>query len=59
MKNKQKEKSCLNCEECIYIGDGDYICSVDYEHIVIADYEPTEKFNYCKGRRFKKNDYER
>ena len=56
MTDKTKDNSCLNCEECIYIGEGDYICGADYEHIVIADFEPTNDFNYCEGRRFISND---
>lgn len=41
---------CLNCDHCIYIGEGDSICDADYEPVcIIADWEPTDDFWYCNG----------
>lgn len=38
------------CHECEYLGDGDFICWKQDE-IVIADWEPTENFLMCNGRK--------
>lgn len=41
---------CMNCDHCIYIGEGDSICDADYEPVLImADWEPTDDFWYCNG----------
>lgn len=44
---------CINCEHCIYIGDGDSICDANEPRIILADWEPTDDYWYCAG-----TDYE-
>lgn len=52
-----KEKTCYNCEECICVGEGGFLCCANKEHkLVIDDFEPTDDFYWCKGRKFKKDE---
>lgn len=44
---KEKKKDCFECEECLYIGEGDFACMKDIPVIVMEEYFPTEEFNYC------------
>lgn len=56
-KRKQKNRSdkyCdpAICENCIYIGEGDFICDrfpdeVGHSSVVISEWEPTEHFARC------------
>lgn len=48
--NSKKEKDCFECEECLYIGDGDFACMKDIPVIVMEEYFPTEEFNYCSRK---------
>ena len=43
--------NCHNCENCTYIGEGDYMCGMSNE-IVISDWQPTEDYYTCEGREF-------
>lgn len=43
--------NCLNCNHCIYIGEGDHICDMTND-IVTDDWQPTEDFYQCKGKDF-------
>lgn len=45
---KKSEKFCdpAVCNECDYLGDGDFICWKQDE-IVVTDWEPTENFLMC------------
>lgn len=45
-KNNQP-KICSNCANCVYIGEGDYICDVDEPIIVMEDHMPNENFCAC------------
>ena len=40
---------CLNCDNCIYIGEGDSICDVDDPILVLSDWEPTDSYFCCNG----------
>ena len=42
---KNQPKICSTCANCVYIGEGDYICDVDEPIIVMEDHMPNE--NYC------------
>ena len=52
MSNKKRQANCETCEECIYIGDGDYVCGVDYTKMVMSDCIPTVDFGYCNGEHY-------
>lgn len=45
--------NCFYCENCQYLGEGDFICDKENE-IVVSSFEPTEAFLVCKGRKFEK-----
>ena len=45
------DRNCYNCNNCEYIGEGGYMCSMNND-IVIEDWQPTEDFNSCKGKDF-------
>ena len=41
---------CINCENCIPIGEGDHICTeLDEPILVIEEYEPTDDYFACGG----------
>lgn len=50
-KHPECERNCYNCAKCTYLSEGGYMCE-DSQDIVMELWEPTEKFNSCKGRRF-------
>lgn len=40
------------CDHCMYICEGDFICDKEAEAvIVVSDWEPTEDYLWCQGRR--------
>ena len=40
----------MNCEHCIYIGEGDYICDADSELVlVMEEHCPNDNYWYCAG----------
>lgn len=45
----RKPKMCQNCEHCVYICEGDFICDMDEPILVMEDYTPTEDYLYCDG----------
>lgn len=51
MKKKKTKipKICSTCANCVYIGDGDYICDVDEPIIVMEEHMPNDKFTCCGG----------
>ena len=46
-KQKTDIQICCNCANCIYIGEGDYICDVDEPILVMEDHVPNENFICC------------
>ena len=50
-KNHDAPKKCYLCENCLYIGEGDYICDTNND-IVIKEWQPTEDYYSCKGKCF-------
>ena len=40
---------CYDCDNCCYIGEGDYICDIHGE-IVMCEWEPTKDFYCCEGK---------
>ena len=38
------------CDECVYIGDGDFLCDRN-QTIVVADWQPTRDYMACKRRK--------
>lgn len=64
MKNKrgkrgkaQLEKTCSNCGNCQYIGDGDYACIASETEpvIVMEEHTPNENYCYCNGKEWEAN----
>ena len=53
MKKKKYDKGhkCYQCDKCIYIGEGGYICDMTAD-VVIDDWTPTENFYECVGKEF-------
>lgn len=56
-KHKRKHETqavyntCLDCDNCQYIGEGDHICDLDMT-LVIDEWTPTEDFCKCGGKEF-------
>lgn len=38
------------CDNCLYIGEGDFLCD-KYQEIVVGDWQPTEHYLMCRGDR--------
>ncbi len=52
-KKKNKRAGCEYCSYCVPIGEGDHICDAeDMPKLVMSDYEPTEDYLCCNGRKF-------
>ncbi|MDD4188140.1 MAG: hypothetical protein PHX04_05245 [Bacilli bacterium] len=50
---ENKEANCFNCDNCLYIGEGDYICeAMEKPVIVITEYQPYKYFNFCKKKKW-------
>ena len=50
-KDKKDEKTCdpMMCDNCNYIGEGDFICDRGIEPVLVMyDWAPTENFERCK-----------
>ena len=50
-KAKIKHKVCTpeECEHCMYIGEGDFVCDLNDDYkTVIEDFEQTEDYLRCK-----------
>ena len=48
---KLHRKKCTpeECEHCLYIGEGDFVCDLNDDYkIVIEDFEPTEDYLICE-----------
>lgn len=42
-------KDCESCQECLYIGDGDYACMKDAPKIVLTDFNViTDDYGWCR-----------
>jgi len=50
-KKKQSTVACdpAVCDDCIYIGEGDFLCE-RYQEIVVSEWEPTEHYLVCGGK---------
>lgn len=44
-------KTCLDCDHCIYLGEGDHLCDL-VDKFITEDWEPTEMFYNCMGKEF-------
>ena len=44
-------KTCINCEHCLYLGDGGHVCDVTYD-TVLEDWTPTEYYMECGGKQY-------
>lgn len=49
MAGKQPE-SCLECDECVYICEGDYVCLKIHEIVVEEFGQPTEHWMDCQKK---------
>lgn len=52
--NNENTKDCLNCKYCIPIGEGDHICEENPHKIVLNEYIPSDDYNWCNGRYFRR-----
>lgn len=49
MKKHKKDttpKICSTCDNCIYIGEGDYLCDVNMV-LVMEEHQPNDNYDYC------------
>jgi len=47
----KKKKKCETCDECVYIGDGDYVCTKEIPaRVVLVNHStPEEDYLWCKN----------
>lgn len=50
----KKFKSCMTCTNCIPIGEGDHICDMTND-LVLVEYEPSEDYFSCGGKYYEEN----
>lgn len=50
-KKKKKCPDCSLCANCVYVGEGGYLCDMK-QTIVIEDFEPTPDYMACDGKEF-------
>lgn len=54
-KKDRFEKTCDNCSECIYIGEGDSVCLAEQEpKLVMEDHLPSDNYYWCCGKEWKR-----
>ena len=46
------KRSCELCDECIPIGEGDHLCTLEEPKVIIENYQPTAEYYWCKGKYF-------
>ena len=57
LKNLLKNaKMCQNCEHCIYLCEGDFICDMDEPTLIMEDWQPTEDYYNCGGVDFEEQE---
>lgn len=49
-KPKKPKKFCdpAMCDDCVYIGEGDFLCD-KHQTLVVSDWMPTDDFLVCAG----------
>lgn len=53
MEDLENQPICLNCNHCVYIGEGDSICDADREpYLIMADWGPTDEYWWCNGSEY-------
>lgn len=52
-KNRKRHFSCQNCDECQYIGEGDYACMKDVPKVVLTEFgTQTEDYMWCRKEKY-------
>lgn len=41
------DNCCHTCPNCVYLGDGDHICDLNNQ-VVMINWEPTENYGCCE-----------
>jgi len=60
VKKKKCPKICNTCVNCVYIGEGDFICDYEEPVLIMEDFTPSDDFMYCNGENYEsEEDYER
>lgn len=55
MKMPPERKDCYECEHCVYLGEGGYMCDLTND-IVIEDWQPDDAFYHCGGKKFESQE---
>ena len=57
-KNNKPAKTCVNCEFCEYVGEGDFVCMLDIPVWIQEDWIPTSEYFFCEGKEWIRRDSE-
>ena len=53
-KNKKKKNKFCDpavCDHCMYIGEGDFICDMEEEPVLVVEsWEPTDAYMMCEAK---------
>lgn len=64
IKIPNENKICINCDNCIYIGDGDYICDSMYDTekntpiLIMEEHTPNDNYWCCNGTEWESDEFE-
>ena len=48
MRNKTNDSGLDICDECLYIGEGDFVCTKTAPYAgVVIDWMPTKEYRHC------------
>ena len=49
-KNRKRPSSCQNCDECQYIGEGNYACMKDVPKVMLTEFGVhTDDYMWCRS----------
>ena len=48
-KKKEVSGTCVDCDNLMCIGEGDFICTADEPVLVMEDYAPSDGYFCCGG----------
>lgn len=52
-RKRKKVSDCRNCDECVYVGDGDFACMKSNPCKIVYENHstPTDDYLWCRGKK--------
>lgn len=51
MSHNKTQTGCQDCDNCMYLEEGDSMCDVN-DKIILEDWIPTDDYFWCNGKEF-------